>query len=238
MSIIPIQNLLIMLLPVLIVGYFYYRWVGNSKEIPYATLRMTLQLLLIGYVLEFLFQNDSPYIGILIVLFMVSVSSFIVLRNFETKNVKNYTYIFGAIAIGGTFNLAIVLAVVLEVKSLYVPSVMIPLAGMIYANAMNAVAIAAERFYNELQTQSYQEGRRAAFRAAMIPQVNALLAVGLVSLPGMMTGQILSGVSPLIAARYQIVVMAMVLGSSGISTILFLLWQKNSISEENQLKNS
>ena len=60
----------------------------------------------------------------------------------------------------------------------------------------------------------------------MIPQVNALLAVGLVSLPGMMTGQILSGISPLVAVRYQIVVMAMVLGSAGISTILFLIWQK------------
>ena len=104
---------------------------------------------------------------------------------------------------------------------------MIPLAGMIYANAMNAVSIAIERFDYEREKGSYEQARFLAFKAAMIPQINVLLAVGLVSLPGMMTGQILSGVSPLIAARYQIVVMAMVLGSSGISTILFLLWQKN-----------
>jgi putative ABC transport system permease protein len=119
----------------------------------------------------------------------------IVLKSSKTKDFKKYIYIFGAIAIGGSFNLLIVLIAVLDLKSLYTPNVMIPLAGMIYANAM-------------------------------IPQINIFLAVGLVSLPGMMTGQILSGVSPLIAARYQIVVMAMVLGSAGISTILFLLWQK------------
>jgi len=88
------------------------------------------------------------------------------------------------------------------------------------------VAIAVERFDYEIQLNDYAQSRFLAFKAAMIPQVNTLLAVGLVSLPGMMTGQILSGISPLIAARYQIVVMAMVLGSAGISTILFLYWQR------------
>ncbi|MDX1733734.1 MAG: ABC transporter permease, partial [Halioglobus sp.] len=67
-----------------------------------------------------------------------------------------------------------------------------------------------------------ESARLAAYQAAMIPVINALLAVGLVSLPGMMTGQILSGVSPLIAARYQIMVMCMIFASAGISTALFL----------------
>jgi len=227
MQTIPIENLTYMLVPILIVAYFYYKWLDDSKEIAYATLRMVGQLLVIGYILELLFKNDSVYLGILTVLFMITVSSLIAFRSFKTKNMINYIDIFGAIAIGGTFNLVIVLALVLDLKSLYIPMVMIPLAGMIYANAMNSVAICAERFHHELLNHSYEKARFFAFKAAMIPQVNTLLAVGLVSLPGMMTGQILSGVSPLIAARYQIVVMAMVLGSSGMSTILFLLWQKN-----------
>ena len=68
----------------------------------------------------------------------------------------------------------------------------------------------------------YTDARKIALDAALIPQINALLAVGLVSLPGMMTGQILSGVSPLIAARYQIMVMCMIFGAAGLSTIIYL----------------
>ena len=226
MNTIPIENLVFMLLPTIIVGYFYFKWIGDSKEIAYATLRMLTQLLLIGYVLDFLFQKDSTVIGITIVIFMIAVSSLIAFRSFKNKVFINYAHIFASIAIGGTFNLLIVFFVVLDLKSIYLPKIMIPLAGMIYANAMNAVAIAAERFNNEMLSKSYEEARFFAFKAAMIPQINALLAVGLVSLPGMMTGQILSGISPLIAVRYQIVVMAMVLGSAGISTVLFLIWQK------------
>ena len=229
MQIIPLENTLYMLIPIVIVGYFYYKWIYDAKEIAYASLRMFSQLLLIGYVLEFLFQSGSLYLGVFIVLFMVSVSSFIALRSLKKKGLVEYFHVFGAIAIGGTFNLMIVLALVLDLESLYVPMVMIPLAGMIYANAMNAVAICAERFEHESLSHDYEKARFFAFKAAMIPQVNVLLAVGLVSLPGMMTGQILSGITPLIAARYQIVVMAMVLGSAGISAILFLIWQKNKI---------
>ncbi|WP_324173028.1 ABC transporter permease [Sulfurimonas sp.] len=66
-----------------------------------------------------------------------------------------------------------------------------------------------------------------SFRASLIPQINSFLAVGLVSLPGMMTGQILVGIDPIVAVRYQIMVMFMVLGSSGISTILYLLQKKD-----------
>ena len=94
------------------------------------------------------------------------------------------------------------------IRSYY--GIVIPLAGMIYANAMNAVSLGAERYESELE-HGEVTARSRAFRSALIPQVNAFLAVGLVSLPGMMTGQILSGVDPLIAVRYQMMVMAMVL---------------------------
>ena len=69
-----------------------------------------------------------------------------------------------------------------------------------------------------------------AYHAAMIPVINSLFAVGLVSLPGMMTGQILSGVSPLIAARYQIMVMCMIFASAGISTAVFLALGRRQVA--------
>jgi len=104
---------------------------------------------------------------------------------------------------------------------------------MVFANAMNSVALAVERLESEIERNvEYAEARVIALRAAMIPVINSLFAVGLVSLPGMMTGQILSGVSPLIAARYQIMVMCMVFGSAGITTVLFLIMAKRNYSNQ------
>ena len=84
--------------------------------------------------------------------------------------------------------------------------------------------MAADRYQAEmLRGSSYLEARRTALQTALIPIINSLFAVGVVALPGMMTGQILSGVSPLVAAKYQIVVMTMLFGASGISAAAYLV---------------
>ena len=88
---------------------------------------------------------------------------------------------------------------------------------------MNSISLAGERLYSELDHHGdFLRARSTAFQAALIPITNSLLAVGLVSLPGMMTGQILAGAEPLVAARYQIIVMCMIFSSSGISAAIFL----------------
>ena len=121
---------------------------------------------------------------------------------------------------------------VLSLKPWYSPSYMIPLGGMIFANCMNSISLAAERLESELkQGHPYEKAKVIALRTSLIPITNMLLAVGLVSLPGMMTGQILAGVSPLIAVRYQIMVMCMIFGSSGISAAVFLHSVKDSFTE-------
>ena len=120
---------------------------------------------------------------------------------------------------------------VLQVDPWFMPSYVIPLAGMIFANSMNAISLAGERLESELSREvSYEEARNLAMKASLIPITNALLAVGIVSLPGMMTGQILSGVSPFIAARYQIMVMCMIFGSAGLSSALFLKLTKTEFT--------
>ena len=112
---------------------------------------------------------------------------------------------------------------VLNLQPWYLPNYIIPLAGMIFANSMNSISLAGERLEAETKRGiPYLQSRTIAFQAALIPITNSLLAVGLVSLPGMMTGQILSGISPLIAARYQIMVMCMIFSSAGISAAMFL----------------
>ena len=91
------------------------------------------------------------------------------------------------------------------------------------ASTRRAVA-AAERLHAESERGlSYAKARNTALQAALIPVINTLFAVGLVSLPGMMTGQILSGVSPLVAVNYQVVVMCMIFGASGISAATYLV---------------
>ncbi|DAB34653.1 MAG: UDP-glucose/iron transport system permease protein [Sulfurospirillum sp.] len=226
MQIIEAWNLLYMFFPILFVGYFYYKWIGNKTEIIYASFRMLLQLLLIGYLLIYIFEAKASYITFLVVLVMISAASFITLRNITHKSKEIYFAIFFSIFLGGSINLFLVVYFVLDLQSLNAPRYVVPLAGMLYANCMNAVSLVAERFEKELKISSYEQARAVAFKASLIPQINSFLAVGLVSLPGMMSGQILAGVDPLVAVRYQMMVMFMILGSSGISTVSYLYLKK------------
>ncbi len=224
---IPILNLVWLLIPVLVVAYIYSRWVGKKWEIAYASLRMAVQLILVGFVLSFVFTQKNPWLSMSVIILMITVSSAIALRNIENRNIGIFRDILISILVGGGVNLIIVVALVLQLDPWYEARYIIPLSGMIFANGMNTVSLAAERFYSELEIkEDFIKARYAGFRAAMIPQINVLLAVGLVSLPGMMTGQILSGISPLIAVRYQIMVMCMILGTAGLTTMLFFALRK------------
>ena len=221
---ISLVSLCVMLLPVALVGFFYWKWIGKAGEIPMAALRMVSQLLLVGYILNTLFANNRLEVALGILIFMIAVSSVIAARSHSRKTWANYRRIMISIFIGGSLNLALVMLVVVRPEPLYELKTLIPLAGMIYSNAMNAISLGGERFWKQIDSGSeYTEARAESFRASLIPQMNSFLAVGLVSLPGMMTGQVLSGVSPLIAVRYQIMVMCMVMGTSGISVIIYLL---------------
>ncbi|WP_263834060.1 ABC transporter permease [Sulfurospirillum oryzae] len=222
MQTIPLINLTYMLLPLCVVAFFYYLWVGKKAEIALATARMSIQLILIGYVLTSLFTTNALWLLALLVAVMITTASLIVRRNLHHQDFQTYSAILVAIALGGSINLALVLWCVLDLENPLDPRFVIPLAGMIYANAMNAISLAAERYEKEREHHEKEKARAIAFRASMIPQINSFLAVGFVSLPGMMTGQILSGVDPLIAVRYQIVVMAMILSSGAMSNILYL----------------
>ncbi|MCF7980412.1 MAG: ABC transporter permease [Pseudomonadales bacterium] len=224
---IPLLNLAISFVPVIVALFILFKWSLNASNALYAVVRMLIQLLLIGYFLTFIFESDSAPLILVILAVMVVASSWIALGTVKKHQHRLYIRAFGSIAIGGGLTLALITQAVLRLDPWYWPQYMIPLAGMIFANSMNSVSLAAERFYAEISRNiPYHEARNIAFQASLIPVVNSLFAVGLVSLPGMMTGQILSGVSPLIAVRYQIMVMCMIFGSSAITTVCFLIWIK------------
>jgi len=184
---------------------------------------MVAQLLIVGYLLVYIFKADLPWIVLAVLTVMVLAASWIALRTVSELRGAFYRYAFLSILVGGGLTVALITQVVLTLDPWYEPSFMVPLAGMIFAASMNSVSLAAERAVAEMKRgTSYVEARRIALRAGLIPIVNTLFAVGLVSLPGLMTGQILSGVSPMVAVRYQVMVMCMVFGASGMSAALFL----------------
>ncbi|WP_424688732.1 MAG: ABC transporter permease [Halarcobacter ebronensis] len=223
MSTISFFNLSLSFIPLIFVWYFYYKWTKDKSDILVASIRMIIQLITIGYLLVFIFKSNDLKVGTFIVLFMIVVASWITLRNTSDKTFNHYFQIVLSVAIAGIINLILIIGFVLELENLYEPRYVIPLAGMIFANTMNALSLAVERFEKEIERSSFEEARQIAFKACMIPQINSLLAVGLVALPGMMTGQILSGIDPLIAVRYQIMIMAMTLSSAGISAVVYFL---------------
>ena len=180
-------------------------------------------MLLVGYVLVYIFEADTPWIVFGVLCVMLVAASWIALRTVPSLRGSLYRYAFLAVLVGGGLTLALVTQAVLTLDPWYEPKFVVPLAGMIFAASMNSVSISAERLFAELERNvPYVDARRIALQAGLIPIVNTLLAVGLVSLPGFMTGQILSGVSPLIAVRYQVMVMCMIFGASGLSAALFL----------------
>ena len=207
-------------------------WGLNALQSMYANIRMLVQLLLIGYVLTYIFETDEPVLVVLVVIFMIAMSSWIALRPLIDRGIKPYSIVVIAIGVGGLGVLILVTQIILELPRWYEPRFVIPLAGMVFANSMNTISLAGERFHAERERgEDYLSARRTAMEAAMIPQVNALLAVGLVSLPGMMTGQILSGVEPLTAARYQIMVMCMIFSTAGLAAVIYMALKKNSATD-------
>ncbi|MCH8099082.1 MAG: ABC transporter permease [Proteobacteria bacterium] len=221
---ISLQGLVIAILPAAVVIGILFRWSAGGKTAIIATLRMLVQLLLIGYVLIYIFETDRPVFIIAVLTVMITIASWIAIRPLQKKQPQMYFNSLVAISIGSLPTLALVSQFVIDVQPWFSPRFVVPLAGMIFAGSMNTVSLAAERLQSEIDNKTpYIEARRIALQASLIPITNSLFAVGLVSLPGMMTGQILSGISPLVAAKYQIVVMTMLFGASGISAAVYLV---------------
>jgi len=222
-QVISLANLALAFIPVFIVLLILRQWKSDSKEALFGISRMLVQLLVVGYFLTFLFNAENAWIILAVLSVMLLVSSWISLRTVKIHRRLLYPISFISIFIGGGSVLLMITLGVLGLEPWYEPRYLVPLAGMIFSSAMNSISLAAERIEAEMNRgEQYEKARSIALKASLIPIVNALFGVGLVSLPGMMTGQILSGVSPLIAVRYQIMVMCMLFSASGISAAIFL----------------
>jgi len=210
---------------------------GLRNQVLVAAVRTVVQLLLIGLVLKWLFQNAQPALVGLLSLVMLGVAG----REVMARQGRPLTgwWSFGV----GTFSMFLssfaltlfALAAIIGNEPWYAPQYAIPLLGMLLGNTMTGVAIAMDRLgqsawqrrqqiegrlmLGESATQAISALKREAARSGLIPIINAMAAAGVVSLPGMMTGQILAGVPPVEAVKYQILIMFLISAGTGLGTL-------------------
>lgn len=203
-----------------------------------ASVRMVVQLTLVGFILTTVFESSSPFWTGMIALVMIAFAGYEVSARQERRLVGLWSYGLGATAMTFSSTLVTVLALTTQIgpDPWYDPQYAIPLLGMILGNSMTGIAlglntlttaVARDRVAIEAQLclgasrwQACGPVTRSAIRTGMMPMINAMAAAGLVSLPGMMTGQILAGVPPTEAVRYQILVMFLIVGATGLGVLI------------------
>jgi len=206
------------------------------RDILWGTVRAVAQLYLVGYVLRYIFGLDSPWPVLVMFSAMIYFASRIIARRIKDPGVAYLSTTVFSLFLTGLVVTATVTGIIVGVEPWYEASYFIPLGGMVVGNTMNAIAITLERLLGDLKKSrdevemylslggNYQEASagilRTAVGAGMIPSINSLMGVGLVSLPGMMTGQIIAGADPLVAVKYQIMVMLMLVAATAFGSIL------------------
>jgi putative ABC transport system permease protein len=209
---------------------------GLEQQLAYSSVRSLVQLIAVGYILDLVFAiNNWPLVlGILGV--MMAIAS-VVTRNRIDQKLKGLlpTVIWSLVA-SSAFTLGYVMVLIVQPDKWYEPQYLIPLAGMLFGNAMNSASLAGDRLLNainqnrlEIEThlslgatgkQAISGYQREAIRTGLIPTLNNMVVMGLVSLPGMLTGQVLGGSNPRDAASYQILILFAIVLVNLMTTIL------------------
>lgn len=224
-----------------------------ARSYLWAGLRMSLQLSLIGLILTWVFAQQS-WIWVLVLLGIMTLLAGQA-SNSRVKERYRGMYLDSTLSIflSAWLTTAYFLAVVSRPEPWFLPQYVIPLLGMILGNGISGVALGLDRFLTNARNQRLQiesflalganrweagrEASRDAIRTGLIPIMNSMMASGLVSLPGMMTGQILGGVPPSQAVRYQIVIMFMIASSTTLGTVgTVLLAQRRLLNAEHRLR--
>ncbi|HKJ28716.1 MAG: iron export ABC transporter permease subunit FetB [Deltaproteobacteria bacterium] len=220
------------------IGLAHILRAGQGRDIFWSGLRMFVQLMIVGYLLHLVFALESALPVLLILVVMTGFAVQTIGARVETKMPNFYRVVGAAILFGCGGMTFFFCTLVIGLEPWYDPRYLIPLAGMVIGNSMTGASLAAERLAAEFRERreeietalclgssvklAAEPAVSSAFRAALIPSVNAMAAMGLVFLPGMMTGQILSGTEPLIAVKYQIAIMCVITGSVALTTFMIL----------------
>jgi putative ABC transport system permease protein len=237
---IPLLNLILayifVLLTILVARLFK---LSIEKEIIIATIRMTVQLYIVGYILKYIFETKNIIFAVLMLCVMESFAVYNSLSRAKVKVKMTLKFITAIALVGGTvITLFLFLTVILGLKT-FDARYIITISGMIIGNSMTAVSISARSLCNGMQRdrakvesalmlgatprQASMHIIREAFSLSAMPNINSMVGMGIVQLPGMMTGQILAGASPLTATHYQIAILLGVCGSVTLCCAVFLM---------------
>jgi putative ABC transport system permease protein len=221
-----------------VVGVLAARRVGQVRALLVATLRMIVQLALLGVVLRWVFTSRGPWLVLAASLAMLAVSAHTVGGRLGRSRWAVRAESFLALVIAAATAMAVITRLTLHLEPWYRGPVFVPILGMILGNSVNAVALAAERLESQLRSdrdlverrlalgatsrQAAMPEVRAAIQAGLTPVINGMLIAGIVAIPGMSTGQILAGMDVAIALRYQVMIYLAIAGTVGISTLILL----------------
>jgi putative ABC transport system permease protein len=226
---------------------------GLERSLAIASLRMVVQLLLIGFVLEWLFGQENPLIILAISLVMASVAGISAVNRTSSRFAGVYWNSLLSVMVASALVTGVAVGGIIQVEPWYDPQYLIPLLGMVLGNTLNGISLGLDRFMEGLNSQRNQietllalganrweaahKQMREAIRIGMIPTINSMMVMGLVSLPGMMTGQILAGANPIDAVRYQIVIVFMIAAGASLGTFsIVLLAFRTLLNEDHQLR--
>jgi putative ABC transport system permease protein len=222
------------------------------RQLGIASLRMVVQLLLVGLVLRFVFALANPAVTLLVIVVMVLAAAREVASRPEARLARGGNLIVGGIAVGAATALTAILALTTAIRPdpWFDPRYAVPLAGIILGNALNAasltldamlggvgrerVAIEARLCLGETFAAAVKPLVRTAIRRGLLPTINTMSAAGIVTLPGIMTGQILAGMDPMDAVKYQILLMFLLAGGSGIASVLVALLVRSRLTDARQ----
>lgn len=236
-SITPFDLALTAVLILLLATLSFVMRLGIERQLMIAAIRTAVQLTLIGMVLKIVFATAQlQWVG-LIVLVMLLIAGREVMARQQHRLTGWWGYGVGTVSMFvSTFIITVMaLIVVIGTEPWYQPQYAIPLMGMMLGNTMNGIALGLDRLTGDARDQrttiearlmlghhwqvAISDIRRNSIRVGMIPMINAMAAAGLVSLPGMMTGQILAGTPPVEAVKYQILIMFMITAGTGFGTM-------------------
>jgi len=228
-----------LLLLVIPIGILIYLKLRIVRSLIVSVVRMIVQLAFVGLYLEYIFKWDNPLINVLWILVMMVVANQSVLKGSGLKFKVFFLYTIPAFIITMCFSFLTFL-IVFDITTIFSARYIIPLGGMVMGNLLKGNIVSLDRFYHSLthreeeyiyyislgasRGEALRPFIREALKPALSPYLATLATMGLVSLPGMMTGQILGGASPAVAIQYQIMIMAGIFVASTISTFLGVLF--------------
>jgi len=225
---------------------------GVERQLLLSAARSTIQLLLIGLVLKVLFANANLLWVATMAGLMLLVAGREVMARQKRRLRGTWGFAIGTLSMFvSSFAVTVLaLACIIGTTPWYAPQYAIPLLGMVLGNTMNGISLALDRLTQEatgkraiIETrlalgqdwrQAIGDSRREAIRVGLIPIINAMAAAGIVSLPGMMTGQILAGTPPVEAVNYQILVMFLIAGGTGFGTVVAVSLAARRLFDERQ----